>query len=94
MISFVGKLRRFFKRWKLMKSHMTDLSNECASRSKESKDTTSKKSFRVIPRDQWANIGLEPNVTDLEQLETPLQAGVVGSYVKYTIVAESIRFCD
>ena len=63
-----------------MKSHMTDLSNECASRSKESKDTTSKKSFRVIPRDQWANIGLEPNVTDLEQLETPLQAGVVAHH--------------
>ena len=54
-----------------------NLSNEFAT---ISEDMLTKKTFRIIPRDQWANEELKPNITDLIQLEKPVQAGVIAHH--------------
>lgn len=43
-------------------------------------DMRTKRSFRIISRDQWASKELKPNVADLEKLHLPLEAGVIAHH--------------
>ena len=64
-----------------------NLSNEFATITKDmltkdmiTEDMLTKKAFRIIPRDQWANEEFKRNLTDLIQLEKPVQAGVIAHH--------------
>ena len=66
------------------KSNMTGLNDNLADLnshiSNPRTDMRTKRSFRIISRDQWASKELKPNVADLEKLQLPLEAGVIAHH--------------
>ena len=73
-----------------MKSNLADLSDDLANLSSsvsnlstdlsKVSDKTSERSFQIVRKDQWADKELKVNVTDLEPLQIPVQAGVVAHH--------------
>ena len=73
-----------------MKSNLDDLSNELANLNSsvsnlstdlnKVSDMASEGSVRIIQKDQWADKELKVNVSDLEPLKIPVQAGVVAHH--------------
>ena len=73
-----------------MKSNIADLSDDLANLSSsvsnlstdlsKFSDKTSKTSFQIVRKGQWADKELKVNVTDLEPLQIPVQAGVIAHH--------------
>ena len=73
-----------------MKSNIADLSDDLANLSSSVSNLstdlskvsvkTSERSFQIVRKDQWADKELKVNVTDLEPLQIPVQAGVIAHH--------------